>query len=429
MKCQVCERELAPTLSICPKCGAMMNDSIREELEVKVNSGGLRMPPAVQASREATVSVPRPELAPPPKPIVTSPLNAQTTSPTLVGFQPKETPVPEWRLQVQNAVRQRNGGTAAGPASSNMAAAAVAVKQSEQRPAQNILPDNADPRLARALAKINSSRKAYGLAAEIERPSAPLPPRPATPNKPYPYGVVNSAPAPIASTAAAAPVPVVAAPEPRKIPNPVLRPVFSAPEAERVETNKLPRIEKIVEKKIERVEPIEELTEDAPHPAEFEGVRRIVISAEAPLADEAEIYEEIEDLAPMAMRFNAGLFDVVIGLVAAMVVVSPLAFAAENWLSPMILIAFGAAFIAVMFIYLTAATGFYGRTIGMRIFNILAVDLEENEYPTLRQAAINSAVYIASLMFFGFGLFSVFLNEERRGWHDIASNTIVVSEF
>jgi hypothetical protein len=35
--CPVCKRDLAPTLSICLTCGAMINDTVREELETKIS--------------------------------------------------------------------------------------------------------------------------------------------------------------------------------------------------------------------------------------------------------------------------------------------------------------------------------------------------------------------------------------------------------
>jgi hypothetical protein len=37
MMCPVCKRDLAPTLSICLTCGAMINDTVREELETKIS--------------------------------------------------------------------------------------------------------------------------------------------------------------------------------------------------------------------------------------------------------------------------------------------------------------------------------------------------------------------------------------------------------
>ena len=38
MNCPVCNRNLAPTLSICPSCGTMIKDSVREELVGKISN-------------------------------------------------------------------------------------------------------------------------------------------------------------------------------------------------------------------------------------------------------------------------------------------------------------------------------------------------------------------------------------------------------
>src|SRR6187399_1298596 len=127
MMCPVCKRDLAPTLSICMTCGAMVNDTVREELETKIsrpgisaasNSGGLvaKSPMPVQQPRSNTVpsgslpamtqqpkprmEVPKIEapkpMAPPtqPKPIAprfdTTDLRVKKTSQTLVEFQTKK---------------------------------------------------------------------------------------------------------------------------------------------------------------------------------------------------------------------------------------------------------------------------------------------------------------------------------------------------
>src|SRR5258708_40361167 len=102
MNCPVCNRTLAPTLSICMTCGAMMNDSVREELQTKIGSGPIQrdlMPPA--APIEQTPAKPNPR----PVRTITTELNRQKTSPTLVEFQTKSATLPDWRLQLQNAVR------------------------------------------------------------------------------------------------------------------------------------------------------------------------------------------------------------------------------------------------------------------------------------------------------------------------------------
>lgn len=81
-----------------------------------------------------------------------------------------------------------------------------------------------------------------------------------------------------------------------------------------------------------------------------------------------------------------------------------------------------------MFIYLTLAVGLRGRTLGMRLFSLEIVDAEENEYPTLHQAAVNSAVFLLTLPLLGIGFVPAFVNEERRAAHDLVSGTILVKE-
>src|SRR5262249_31262552 len=137
MNCPVCNRTLAPTLSICLTCGAMMNDSVREELQTRVGipvrASELPAPPQVhiqepppetklpptqptpppvveQAPRQA-VPPPRPkgEFPRPSPPLrnITSGFSGAKTNPTLVEFQNRNGIIPDWRLQLQNTVRQR----------------------------------------------------------------------------------------------------------------------------------------------------------------------------------------------------------------------------------------------------------------------------------------------------------------------------------
>jgi uncharacterized RDD family membrane protein YckC len=81
-----------------------------------------------------------------------------------------------------------------------------------------------------------------------------------------------------------------------------------------------------------------------------------------------------------------------------------------------------------MFLYLTTSLAFIGRTFGMRLFSLELVDVDENAYPTLHQAAVSSAVYLLSLAFAGVGFVPIFFNEERRAAHDILSGTILIRE-
>jgi uncharacterized RDD family membrane protein YckC len=92
-------------------------------------------------------------------------------------------------------------------------------------------------------------------------------------------------------------------------------------------------------------------------------------------------------------------------------------------------LAFLATCAVVMFVYLTATVSMYGKTFGMRLFSLELIDVEDEDYPTLHQAAVSSAVYLLTLAFGGIGFITLPFNEEKRAIHDIVSGTIVVKEF
>ena len=430
MNCPVCDRTLAPTLSICTSCGAMMYDSVREELESKLISGRLTPQTTLTASpiREPG-AVPEPLT---PRPVIKAPLPirrqetaglaAPKTSPTLVGFQSKNPALPDWRVELQNAVQQRRGvqneanataGVETGthfPVDGSAALKVEIVPQREPILAEEI----SDPRVTNALRRIEESRKAF---LEVEVPKS-------KPANVRPFGVVS----PNTNTSRAA--------APAKINFPV-RPtlVGSTPVELKRDTNKLPLLIKLpgseataAETVIERVEKIG----TGPLPTEFAEVKRIRIKADHDRNDvEPSDHEtdEIEDLAPFSMRFGAGLFDIIIGTFASMLILSPIAFTSGSWFSGTGFLTVLATCAVVTFAYMTICLGFFGKTLGMRLFSLELVDAVENEYPTLRQAAVNSSVFIFSLLFGGAGFLTVLFNEEKRAAHDLLSGTILVREF
>lgn len=428
MNCPVCDRSLAPTLSICPACGAMMNDSVREELQTKISQ---RLP-----ARPETQSVPQIDKTPlPPRPAMiespvakakpqpTADLVAPKTSPTLVGFQSKNTSVPDWRLQIQNAVQQRRTGSSVNADAGRLypTNGGAALKAEPVKVAEPVL-DIADSRVANAMRRIEESRKAFlepdVLAKKSSSPRAV---------QPRPFGIVapNTSPS-VPFSSAKMPVaekPKLVAPPP--------------PTLERRDTNKLPPIVTAVAEKIERVVPIEETAAvrsgDGSQTLEFSEIRRIRIKAEhEPIVDESTdigYEDEIEDLAPFSMRFGAGLFDLIIGVFASMLVLSPIAFSRSDWFTTSGMLVFAGTCALVLFVYMTACLGFFGKTMGMRLFSLELVDAVENEYPTLHQAAVSSSVFLVSMLFVGAGFVTIFFNEEKRAVHDLLSGTILVKEF
>lgn len=430
MKCPVCNRNLAPSLSICLTCGTMMNDSVREELQTKVATVTQPQRPERQASPPVMKKPPRPEITPVQKPrpakVVTTELEMAKTSKTLVEFQTKNATLPDWRLQVQNAVRQRSGGPRRDEGSNeasdaiyqkqlvtNGANALKAERVQEAEPAESAL--HCDPRVANALKRIAESRKTF-LHEEVAEPAKPAD------NRNYPFNIVSRS-----STAPSKPADGKASIN--VLPKPRLVSTYKI-EKKKFDTNKLPPLPKAIEtqRAAEPMEIQEKIADEAAIPMpDILPLEEYV--SEPEMVDAAIETDEIDDLAPFALRFNAGLFDLIIGVFTSLILLSPIAFLGGNWFSLPGIFALIAACSIVMFIYLTVSVGLWGKTIGMRVFSLELVDAEENEYPTLHQAAVNAAVYLATLPLLGAGFLTVLFNEERRAAHDLVSGTIVVTEF
>jgi uncharacterized RDD family membrane protein YckC len=450
----------------------MMHDSVREELQTKINTA----PP--QARREPVPHVPeikpyvpevkpyipadlkphipadlktpapiesktaqpaetkqpviesKPKFVPPTAPARTrikydtSELVVPKTSPTLVGFQPKNPVVPDWRLQLQNAVRGRNSGPSAdaiaGEGSvyqkqlvTNGANALKAEYVEAPKPAR----EHKDPRVANALKRINESRKTFFPETAKNRPA---PSTQAASNRNFPFNVVaKTSETTVPQTKAKASVNV--------LPKPKLVSTLQI-EKKGFDTNKLPPIEEAI------VPPeIADIPETRYDVMAYGEIETVYDAEPAPKEDSVVAEDsgsaEIEDLAPFSMRFNSGVFDTIIGGFASLILLSPVAFFGGDWFSLGGLLAFAATWSIVMFVYLTVCIGLYGRTIGMRLFSLEIVDADENAYPTFHQAAVSSAVFLLSLPLLGAGFLTVLFNEEKRAAHDLLSGTIIVNEF
>jgi uncharacterized RDD family membrane protein YckC len=409
----------------------MMNDSVREELQTKISAAPIfkKEPDPVPVIEPTPVLVePKKE---PVKRYETAELFVQKTSPTLVDFQPKNPVVPDWRLQLQNAVRGRSVdtntnavSTAAaykGQLSTNGANALKAQFVEEARPAPA---EHKDPRVANALKRINESRKVFmnetsGAAAGTSR---------ATASRNFPFNVV-------ARTPDTESRPADGKASINVLPKPTLVPTFRI-EKKDFDTNKLKPIPEadtaftVVDEPFIPAASEQNFDVVAYSESDLMHITEPDVEQETPEAAAAEASgDEIEDLAPFAMRFNAGIFDLIIGGFASLVLLSPIAFFGGDWFSMGGALAFAASWSIVMFVYLTVCIGIYGRTIGMQMFSLEIIDADENAYPTLHQAAVSSAVYLLSLPLLGAGFVTIFFNEEKRAAHDLLSGTIIVNEF
>jgi uncharacterized RDD family membrane protein YckC len=374
-----------------------------------------------------TAAVPEPP--PPPAPRVarvTKPITADLppkhTSPTLVEFQHRNPALPDWRLELQNKVRQRGVGAAAGSAPASVAAGTQAnlstagntALKADARPSADAV-EHHNERVASALRRIENSRKAFLPNSE------PAADAPRNGSRSFKFDVVGRGNGVVAGrtlTSTAAPKPKLVEPRPRA----------------KFDTNKLPKIADALnggpavapEPEKQPVEtPLPAVNVDEP----VRTPRGKASTGDLFFDQQQEAVDEIDDLAPLSMRFGAGVFDLIVGLFATLLLLSPIALSGGTWMTAWGGVAVGGAFLLVMFLYSTIAIGFFGRTLGMRLFSLEIIDVEENEYPTLQQSAVSSAVFLLSLAFAGAGFIPALLNEERRAAHDLISGTILVREY
>jgi len=404
----------------------MKNDSVREELEASLTSGAGPVKYGFgRASAEPVECVPVPELpvekTPVEKRVHTAGLTPKNTSPTLAEFKTPNMTIPDWRLELQNTIRQRSGrpveiDTNAVSSLHTSGANALKPRYAAETTVENV-PDPKELKVANALKRIEQSRRTY-LPTEKAREGIRIA---KAASKNFPFNVVSR------STD--------------------LKEINNQPAEKSVPAVRPKLVSSIkIEKKLydtNKLAPIPEAAymADVSEPADELNVglkknwsQRIEIKGSGNLAERSPITaaadeiqtDEIDDLAPISMRFNAGLFDLIIGSFATCILLSPLMAWSESWFTVSGVLLTAVVLLAVMFVYLTASITFLGRSFGMKLFSLELVDVEQSELPTLQQAAVNSFVYLFSLMLGGLGFLPIMFNEEKRAAHDLVSGTILV---
>jgi len=413
----------------------MIKDSVREELVGKISNvakpfdfelKGNKMTQS-KTTQSGEISVAQKPEAPPKT--ATTEIASKPTSPTLVEFHSKNATIPEWRLQLQNVVRQRHErdtSDAEIETASPMPRAKLISNGSNALKTETIPEPKSfqhkNPTLNSALERIEKSRRQF--LADDEPQTAPAE-SPAKPNKNYPFYIA-------AKTSDAVSKPAEVNPSVGSFAKPKLATSLRS-EKDELDTNKLPPLPPA---------PASVATNFESRPVAFDDVKSSIgeskktgpkivetVKAEVKIAETEEMeVEEYDDCAPFAMRFNAGLFDLIIGSFSSLLLLSPFMVLGGNWLSTAGLFAFLATCAIVMFVYLTTSVGFYGRTFGMRLFSLEIIDIEDEDYPTFHQAAVSSAVYLLSLALGGIGFLTLPFNEDKRAVHDLVSGTIMVKE-
>jgi uncharacterized RDD family membrane protein YckC len=133
-----------------------------------------------------------------------------------------------------------------------------------------------------------------------------------------------------------------------------------------------------------------------------------------------------DDRAPRLTRLAAGVVD----LLVVALICAPFAAAIEltisNWGNPRVWGSMAGIAAVVMFLYHTCAVALAGRTAGMSLCSLHAVDAHKASVPTTGQCARRTLVYMLSLATLGLALLYSLFDAEGRAAHDILSGTVVV---
>ena len=143
-----------------------------------------------------------------------------------------------------------------------------------------------------------------------------------------------------------------------------------------------------------------------------------------PKVEEKEL--TYDDRAPRVRRMAASVVD----LLAVALLSAPFAAAIEltigNWGDQRVWGSMALIAALVMFLYHTCSVALAGRTPGMRLSGLHAVDARKASVPTTGQCARRALVYMLSLATGGLGILYSLFDAEGRTVHDILSGTVVV---
>jgi uncharacterized RDD family membrane protein YckC len=138
--------------------------------------------------------------------------------------------------------------------------------------------------------------------------------------------------------------------------------------------------------------------------------------------------EFYDDYAPFSSRFVAGVIDLLVVAFASSPFAAIIELTNGDWTDERVVASMGGIFGIIMFLYLTTSTTIGGRTWGMSLLSLRAVDVDSGLPPTTKQSVTRAFVYMFSLATVGLGILYALVDAEHRGVHDHLSGTTVVRE-
>ena len=135
-----------------------------------------------------------------------------------------------------------------------------------------------------------------------------------------------------------------------------------------------------------------------------------------------------DDRAPRAKRLAAALVDFVVVALLCTPFAALIELTIGDWADAHVAASMGGIVVVVMFLYQACSVALAGRTWGMSLCSLHAVDATSARAPTTGQCVRRALVYILSLAALGLGVLYSLFDAEGRTAHDILSGTVVVKK-
>jgi uncharacterized RDD family membrane protein YckC len=131
------------------------------------------------------------------------------------------------------------------------------------------------------------------------------------------------------------------------------------------------------------------------------------------------------DRAGFLRRFIAGTFDLLLVALMSAPAAAAIEFSDGNWSDPRVIGLMSAIAVVTMFAYFTISIALTGRTLAMRVFSLRTIDIRTGLIPTGGQAMKRALGYIFALGLV-LGLLYALIDPDGRTIYDRFSKTIVI---
>jgi uncharacterized RDD family membrane protein YckC len=136
----------------------------------------------------------------------------------------------------------------------------------------------------------------------------------------------------------------------------------------------------------------------------------------------------LSERAPVGRRIAAAVIDLFVVAFASSPFAAVIELTSGEWHDWRVAACLAGIVLTLMFMYQTVSVAFSGRTWGMRLASLRAVDARTGLIPTAGQCARRALFYMLSLATLGLGLLLALFDREGRATHDRLSCTVVMKE-